>query len=160
VSIIKWLDKNLEYICLAVLLIVMTVLSFTNVVLRYCFQSALSWSDEVCCYCLALSAFASLPCSIRYRTAIRVDTLVTVLPQRVKKILSLVCDVIMVVFLGVCIKGGVDVALNSASINQKSPALQIPVVWLYGVMTFFFALSILRTVEVVIKDLKGKQEES
>ena len=88
------------------------------------------------------------------------DTLVTVLPQRVKKILSLVCDVIMVVFLGVCIKGGVDVALNSASINQKSPALQIPVVWLYGVMTFFFALSILRTVEVVIKDLKGKQEES
>lgn len=50
--VLKWLDKNLEIGCMAVLLIIMTALSFTNVVLRYGFSSALSWSDEVCCYCL------------------------------------------------------------------------------------------------------------
>lgn len=48
--VLKWLDKNLEIGCMAVLLIIMTALSFTNVVLRYCFSNALSWSDEVCCY--------------------------------------------------------------------------------------------------------------
>ncbi len=61
-NIVKWLDKNLELMILAFLLAVMSVLSFTNVIMRYCFHSALSWSDEICCYCLALSAFFSLPC--------------------------------------------------------------------------------------------------
>lgn len=32
-SVLKWLDKNLEIGCMAVLLIIMTALSFTNVVL-------------------------------------------------------------------------------------------------------------------------------
>ena len=54
---LKWLDKNFEICCMSVLLAIMTVLSFTNVVMRYCFNNALSWSDEICCYCLAISAF-------------------------------------------------------------------------------------------------------
>ena len=44
---LKWLDKNFEICCMSVLLAIMTVLSFTNVVMRYCFNNALSWSDEV-----------------------------------------------------------------------------------------------------------------
>ena len=59
-KLIRWLDKNFELTILAVLLAVMSVLSFANVIMRYCFKSALSWSDEVCCYCLALSASPSI----------------------------------------------------------------------------------------------------
>ena len=57
---IKWLEKNFELMILAIMLVVMSCLSFANVIMRYCFHNALSWSDEVCCYCLALSAFFSL----------------------------------------------------------------------------------------------------
>ena len=64
-KLIKWLDKNFELAVMAVMLAVMSILSFVNVIMRYFFKSALSWSDEVCCYCLALSAFFALSCAIR-----------------------------------------------------------------------------------------------
>lgn len=155
-SILKKLDKNFEFICLAVLLAIMTVLSFANVVMRYCFKAPIFWSDEVCCYCLALSAFFCLPASIRYRTAIRVDTLTAVLPRSVQKGLQIICDVIMIVFLAICVKGGIDVAANAAKIAQKSPALQIPVSLLYMIMTFCFLLAIFRSVQVIWLSMKEK----
>lgn len=156
-SILKKLDKNFEFICLAVLLAIMTVLSFANVVMRYCFKAPIFWSDEVCCYCLALSAFFCLPASIRYRTAIRVDTLTAVLPRSVQKVLQIICDVIMIVFLAICVKGGIDVAANAAKIAQKSPALQIPVSLLYMIMTFCFLLAIFRSVQVIWLSMKEKE---
>lgn len=158
-SFIKWLDKNFEYFCLAVFLVIMTVLSFANVIMRYFFHNALSWSDEVCCYCLTLSAFFCLSCSIRHRNAIRVDTFTAMLPEKVQKILNYVCDVIMILFMILCVKGGLDVAANAAEINQKSPALQIPVAWLYYVMTFCFVLGIVRCVQSIIQDIRGVKEE-
>ena len=105
-SFLKWLDKNFEYVCLAFFLVIMTVLSFANVILRYCFKSPLGWSDEICCYCLALSAFFCLSCSIRHRSAIRVDTLTVMLPKAVQNVLNYVCNAIMIVFMGYCIKVG------------------------------------------------------
>ena len=159
-SFLKWLDKNFEYVCLAFFLVIMTVLSFANVILRYCFKSPLGWSDEICCYCLALSAFFCLSCSIRHRSAIRVDTLTVILPKAVQNVLNYVCNAIMIVFMGFCIKGGLEVAANAASVNQKSPALQIPVAGLYHVMTFCFALSIFRLVQIIILDFKGVKEEA
>ncbi|MBQ9197087.1 MAG: TRAP transporter small permease [Clostridia bacterium] len=158
-SLLKKLDKHFELVCLAILLIIMTVLSFANVVMRYCFKAPIYWSDEVCCYCLALSAFFCLPYSIRWRSAIRVDTFTSMLPKAVQRVLQIVCDVIMLAFLSICVKGGIDVASNAAKIAQKSPALQIPVHILYGVMTFCFLLAIFRTVQVMYLEFTGKKEE-
>ena len=158
-SLFKKLDKHFELVCLAILLIIMTVLSFSNVVMRFCFKAPIYWSDEVCCYCLALSAFFCLPYSIRWRSAIRVDTFTTMLPKAIQLILQILCDVIMLVFLGICVNGGIDVAGNAAKIVQKSPALQIPVHILYGIMTFCFLLAIFRTVQMMYLELTGKKEE-
>ena len=154
-SFLRKLDKNFEFFCLAGLLIIMTVLSFANVVMRYFFKAPIFWSDEVCCYCLALSAFLCLPCSIRYKSAIRVDTFVTLLPKFLQKFLMVVCDVIMIAFLLWCVKGGVDVAGIAAKINQKSPALQIPVAYFYYFMTFCFCLAIFRSVQSIYLTFKG-----
>ena len=155
-SFLRKLDRNFEFVCLAGLLIVMTVLSFANVVMRYFFRAPIFWSDEVCCYCLALSAFLCLPCSIRCKSAIRVDTFAALLPKFLQKVLGVICDVIIIVFLFYCVKGGVDVAAIAARINQKSPALQIPVAYFYYFMTFCFCLSIFRSVQSIYLTFKGE----
>lgn len=153
-SFLKWLDKNFEYVCLAILLIIMTMLSFANVVLRYCFNSSFSWSDEVCCYCLALSAFFCLPCSIRFGSAIKVDTFVTMLGKKAQCIMSIVCDVVMGVFFVICTKGGVDIAAKALRAHQKSPALQAPVAMFYYVVAFCFILAIVRTIQTLYIKVK------
>ncbi|MCC8025993.1 MAG: TRAP transporter small permease [Clostridium sp.] len=156
---IKWLEKNFELVILAAFLIIMSVLSFANVILRYCFHQALSWSDEVSCYCLALSAFFCLPCAIRMGSSIKVDTFTTMLPVKMQRIIEMVCNVGMIVFLVWLFKGTVIIIQNAAKIKQASPALQIPLSYLYGIMGFAVVLAILRYIQVIVKSLTKKNGE-
>lgn len=157
---IKWLDKNFELAVLAIMLAVMSILSFANVIMRYCFHNALSWSDEVCCYCLALSAFFALPCAIRMGTSIRVNTFLVMLPEKAQKALNLITNLIMIVFLGFLMQGIIGIIANAAKVNQASPALRIPLAQIYSVMGFAIALAIFRYIQVTVLDLmkKGEQE--
>lgn len=155
-SVLKWLDRNLEIACMAVILAVMTVLSFANVVMRYCFGSALSWSDEVCCYGLAISAFISLPATIRLRRMIRVDTFTVMLSKKLQKWIGILCNVIILGFSGLCVKGSLDLIAVTVKTGQRSPALQIPVAYFYEVMMVCFVLAMIRAVEVLVLDLTGK----
>lgn len=154
---LKWLDKNFEICCMSILLAIMTVLSFTNVVMRYCFNNALSWSDEVCCYCLAISAFLSLPATIRNRSMIRVDTFTVMLSKSMQRVITILCTVIVVAFTGLMVKGGFDLIAVTAKTGQRSPALQIPVANFYWVMTICFVLAVFRGIQVVFLDMTGKE---
>lgn len=156
---IKWLEKNFELCILALMLIIMSCLSFANVIMRYCFHNALSWSDEVCCYCLALSAFFALPCAVRLGVSIKVDTFTTMLPKSVQRLLGLICDVMMIVFLIWLFRGTLEITANAAAVQQASPALGIPIDWLYGGMAFGIGLAILRYIQLIFKVLTGKQTE-
>ncbi|MGL5435628.1 MAG: TRAP transporter small permease [Lachnospiraceae bacterium] len=156
----KWLEKNFELVILAIMLIVMSCLSFTNVIMRYCFRSALSWSDEICCYCLALSAFFSLPCAIRMGVSIKVDTLLVLLPEPVQRIVTMICNALMIFFLIVLLRGNFEMVSNAAKIGQASPALRIPLAWLYGAMAFAIALAILRYLQDLICSFRNKITET
>ena len=158
-NIVKWLDKNLELMILAFLLAVMSVLSFTNVIMRYCFHSALSWSDEICCYCLALSAFFSLPCAVRMGTSIRVDTFTTMLPKQVQEAVEQVCSVAMILFLVFLLKGTLGIVENAAKVGQASPALRIPLTKIYSVMGVAVLLGILRYVQMLVLGLRKHSGE-
>ena len=59
-GIIRWLDRHLEEVLLSIFLIILITLTSVNVVLRYIFNSGLTWSDEVCKYCLIFSGFISI----------------------------------------------------------------------------------------------------
>ena len=104
-KLVKWLDKNLELLILAIMLAVMCCLSFANVIMRYGFHHALTWSDEICCYLLALSAFYCLPCAVRHGVSIKVDTFTTMMPESLQKTLGLVCDGVMILLLAYLFKG-------------------------------------------------------
>ena len=149
-KLLKWLDKYFEHVVLAVLLIVLTFLSFGNVIFRYVLKSGMSWSDEVCKYSLVLSGFFSIPCWIRYNTGIRVDALTEILPKKIQKILLYITDVVMVLIFGMMAKGSIDLVKTCMNVDQRSPALQIPMAYLYGIITFAFVLSIFRYIQMMI----------
>lgn len=157
-KILKWLDKNLELMILAILLVIMSVLSFANVIMRYGFHNALNWSDEVCCYCLALSAFFALPCAIRLGSTIKVDTFIILLPKPVQKWLEIICSAGMVVFLGWLLTGNLTIIGNAAAVNQASPALGIPIARLYTIMAAAFVLAILRYIQFIYRRITGKTD--
>lgn len=146
---LRWLDKHFEHVILAILLIILTFFSFGNVIMRYVLKSGISWSDEVCKYSLVLSGFFSIPCWIRYNTGIRVDAVTELMPEKVKTILLYSTDLFMILILGIMTKGSIGLIKTCLNVNQKSPALQIPMAYLYGMVTFAFVLSIFRYIQMM-----------
>ncbi len=154
-KVIKWLDKNFELGLIAIALFIMCVLSFSNVIMRYCFHHALNWSDEVCCYLLALSAFYCLPCAVRRGVSLKVDTFTTMMPKKLQKQLGLVCDVFMVIVLALLFKGSLDIIQKATMIHQTTPALRYPVAVIYKGMAFGILLGIFRYIQLIIHTLQG-----
>ena len=79
-KVLRWLDHHVEELFLSVFLLTLIILTSANVVLRYVFNSGLTWSDEICKYCLIFSGFISISCWIRHKSGICVDALAQVGP--------------------------------------------------------------------------------
>ena len=71
----------------------------------------------------------------------------------------MICSVIMLVFLGFLLAGTCKIAATSAGIGQASPALRIPVAWLYGTMGFAVAFAMFRYVQFIVRTLMKKGDE-
>ena len=155
----KGIEKNFELGVLAVLLGIMSVLSFANVIARYVFHNAIFWSDEICCFCLSLSAFFALPASIRLGVSIKVDTFTSILSRPLQKILTLICNVIMLIFLGLLTKGTFECMSKAIESKQASPALHIPMSVMYFLMGIAVILAILRYIQYIIKIIMNKEEK-
>lgn len=160
-SIWKFLDEKFELVIMAIFLAIFTVLMFTNVVLRYLFGTSIIWGDELCRYCLVGSTFFSIPIWIRRRSGIRVDAVVSLLPQKIQKVLDIVIYGILIAFFVFLFITGIGVYQNMAASGQTSAAMHMPTKYLYLMVEIGFALAIIRSVEVLIEQLRGfhKEEE-
>ena len=154
-SVLKYLDKKFELIVMAGFLVLFTVLMFANVVLRFLFNGSIVWAYELCRYCLVGSTFFSIPIWIRRRSGIRVDAVVTLLPKKVQKTLEIIIYAVMIAFFLFLCAGAAGVCGSVAASGQVSASMQMPIKYLYGIAVFCFALSAVRSAEVLIELLRG-----
>lgn len=161
-SVLRFLDKKFELVLLGIMLAIFTVLMFLNVLLRYLFGTSIVWGDEVCRYCLVASTFLSIPIWIRRRSGIRVDAVISYLPEPMRKGMDILVYVLLFVFFLYLFISGLDVYQNMAESGQVSAALRMPTKYLYAVVEFGFLLSMVRTVQVLVEQVRdfGKKAPS
>jgi len=93
----KWIDEMESNIC-SVLLVAILVILFSQVVLRYGFNAATAWSEELARYLFIWFAYLSASMCALNNTHIRIDTLVNVWPKIVRPYMLLVGNLIFVAF--------------------------------------------------------------
>ncbi|MDR1520031.1 MAG: TRAP transporter small permease [Planctomycetota bacterium] len=153
-AVMRWLDKNFEYVLLAALLAVLTVFSFLNVILRYGFNSSIVWSDEVCRYSLVLSGFFSIPCWLRHKTGLRVDAFLPLFPEKLRIIFDWGASLLMLALFSYLTYGIWLVTRHSLRINLLSPTLRFPLAYLYGVIALAFVLSCTRLLQALAQQIR------
>ncbi len=158
--LLRWLDKNFEYVLLAILLGILAILSFLNVVLRYGMNSSILWSDEVCRYCLVLSGFFSIPCWLRHRTGLRVDAFLPFFPAKMRSALDIIISCIMLGLFVYLTYGTWLVVRQALKISLLSPTLRFPLAYLYGAIAFAFVLSCFRLLQALAQQIKPAAEQN
>lgn len=141
---LKWLEENFEGIILVIFLTMLTLLVMMQIIMRYIFHSPLSWSEELCRMLLVWSGFFSIGYCARKGSTIRLDTVLTMLPPVVQRILLNFTTLFMVGLLGYLLVGAYQLVIDTAADGSMMPGLQIPQYWLYAIPMAGIAIGIVR----------------
>jgi len=121
----RFLNKIEEGI-IWIIMLEMVILSFSQVVMRYIFHTAFSWSEEVLRYQMVFITFFAASLAVKYDAHISVKIFHTVLPARYSYYLRLIIPVISCAFSFVLCYYSSLLALNVKNFGQLTPALSIP----------------------------------
>lgn len=151
---------KLEEKCIATVLIVMVILSFTQVLSRYVFKYSFPWIEEATRYLMIWLTYIGTA----YVCAIHQHISVDVLPEFLKKkqikydvFINVVILIFTLIFFAICLK---FISQGIAS-GQLTPATQIPKWTMHSSMAIGSALAMFHLVFAIVERIRekgGKQE--
>jgi TRAP-type C4-dicarboxylate transport system permease small subunit len=145
------------------------IVFFVNlaVFFRYILSDPLSWTTELSSYLLVYTVLFGASIALKLNQFVKVEALLNLLPNRLKTWIKILSQVLIAVFLVICI-GSPSMLIKKAVITKTvSPALGIPMADLYwllriGFMCMLFFLC-MRSVKFIRENLisggdQGKAE--
>ena len=112
-------------LAIAVALVLMVGFVFTNVVLRYAFDSGLTWSSEVARYLFVWVVFLGSILAVMEHSHLGVDILVRHIPGWLQKLLFLLTTALTVAVMTLVVKG--LLVLIELNVGITGPATDIPI---------------------------------
>ena len=131
------------------------VSAMANVVLRKLTSDVnLYWSDEVVRKTIFISTYIGCVAAIRHRSLIRIDALPQLVPI-LKKPLNVISHLVVLVFSGtVCWLGLQLTRMMYADAYAKTATLGIAEWYFYAVLPLMGAMMMVRTILVMVEDLR------
>ncbi|MEM1506213.1 TRAP transporter small permease [Domibacillus sp. 8LH] len=122
--------ENTLNIIMALALAVMVVLVFGNVVLRYLFNSGITWSEEMSRYLFIWLTFLGAIGAFKNKEHLGVDMLIKRLPNKMKRVVLVISDLLILAVLFLVLDGSWKMTM--INIDSKAPATGLPLAFIYG----------------------------
>lgn len=141
------LENVVDFICKILVLFlfsIMTISAFLQVVFRFVFSNPLSWSEELCRYCMVWMTMIGIGLAVKAQAHICVDLIKTVLSRRIMNIVDRFNIILTIIFGYIMIKYGMQMSFSN--FTQTSPGLYLPMGLVYiiipisGILIIFFSL--------------------
>ncbi len=158
---VKKILNNLEgYFCVGSLA-VMSVVIFWQVVCRYVLKSSLPWSEELSRYLLVWTSFIGGAYGVRLGAHIGVEAFTLLLPKKAQKALAILVMIACTILCCFICKFGFQIVQTQLAKNQLSPAMRIPMGYMYAAIPVGMIFFIIRYVQDIIEAIRdfNKPEE-
>ena len=116
---------------IALLLMIMTGITFWGVISRFILNDASPWAEEAARYLSIWAAFIGASLGVKKGAHIGVEAFVMVLPVKIKQYIEVLINFICLCFCCAVTYIGYDYLFKLVSTGQLSPAMRIPIVWAY-----------------------------
>ena len=146
--------RNVNDAVVVVLFLAMTITVIIQVFFRFVIQSPLRWTEELARYLMIWLVLMASAIAMRNRSHLQVDVLTSALPQKPKRILTAIVDLLTIVFLCIMTYFGFKVVQSTTA--QTSPAMQIPMALIYAAFPTGGVLMIMEQLLTFIERLKNK----
>lgn len=146
------LRRGLEYLCAGLLMVIVAVV-FTNVVGRYFLHAPLRWSDEVAQFLFLWLAYLGALAALMGGRHYSFPNLIDLLPVQARLAAKTVSDLLVLAMLAILVWGGVQ--LVNLLGYQRSPAIDLPIYYVYAALPLVSFLMALVVVSQIIARLRG-----
>lgn len=141
------------------MIILATVLLFTNIILRYFFNANTTWAEEFVRYSMIWITFIGMAICFRKGIHFSVDILLKSLPFKSSKILQIIINIISIIFILLIIYYGIEITLFNFNSGQITPSLEIGIFWIYLAIPVGASFSLLHIITNTILIFKNEQSE-
>ena len=125
--------------------------AFAQVVCRFGLNDSLTWSEEFCRYLFVWMVFLGAGIGILHRRHVTIDIVPNLIPEKGKKIYGFAIDLLIAVFSVMLMYYGYRFA--EKGMRQNSPAMQIPLGYVYSGVVLGGAVMLINTLRVMAADL-------
>ena len=112
--------NRLEENTIAIILGLMTIITFVNVVLRYLFQSSLIWGLELTLALFAWLVLLGVSHAVKINAHLGVDVIVNMLSPSLRRVLALAAGALCIFYAVLLMKGAWDFFAPFAGLQQTS----------------------------------------
>ncbi|MAU44134.1 MAG: TRAP transporter permease DctQ [Yangia sp.] len=112
--------NEIEETAIAVILGLMTLITFINVVLRYGFNTGLIWGLEAVTILFAWLVLFGISYAVKVTAHLGVDAVTTLVPTTVRRVMALIAAVVCIVYAALLLKGAWDYWANFVNLPQTT----------------------------------------
>ena len=148
------LDEHVETYLSTVALLIFTVLTVVQVVMRYVLGDPLTWSEEIARYALVWFVYTSASYAVRYQRHVKFNVLTKLLGKRIpiaERILQIIVFILWLAFLVLILVLSIQMVIAQFRTGQVSAAAQLPMYLIYIGLPLGLALMSFRVLQHLVR---------
>lgn len=145
---INYVNKTTELVT-STFLVVMVVVVFLQIVSRIIIQSSFPWTEELSRFLMIWLTFLGAAFSFQYGAHIGITLITNKIPRKLQALLQIIVAFLCIILFTVLMVKGYELVMKSTT--QVSPALGIPMNYVYMVIPVSGFLMTLNVIDVTLK---------
>jgi TRAP-type C4-dicarboxylate transport system permease small subunit len=150
---LKTLDRNAERWALLVFYTMLVATMAIEVIRREVFAYSSIWGEEIVRYSFIYLAWIGAASAVRERAHIRIDVIFVYLPAKVKSLLYIFGDLVMLGVAVLAVYWSFETVAVSWKFGSVSHGLRVSMVWFLMAVPVGFALMIFRLLQSLARDV-------
>lgn len=152
--------KDYESYLAAYLFIFLTIMLFVQVVSRYLFNSAVTWTEELANIIFVALTYLGVSSAVKHRKHLSIDFVVEKVSFNKKRMMLIISDIVFILFCIYMLWPMMTIINGYNGLGgASSPLLKIPKVISYGIVPICFVLTVFRLVQDIVKLLNEEEQE-
>lgn len=156
-KILKGINEHLEEYILILLSILTVIVIFMQVFMRYIIGTSLGWSEELARYAFIWMIYIGISYGVKRNRHLKVDVFTLLFKEKGKLILGIISNILFLLFCVLMTYYGFKV---SGQLVRLSPALKIPMQWVYLAPVVGLFLTSIRIIQNTSKQIINFKSEA
>ncbi|MCY4320062.1 MAG: TRAP transporter small permease [Alphaproteobacteria bacterium] len=152
------LNRNAERLALLLFYSMLVVTMAVEVVRREIFAYSSIWGEEIVRYAFIYLAWIGAASAVRERAHIRIDVLFNYVGPRIKALLYIFGDLVMLAIAVLAVWWSLETVSVSWKFGSVSHGLRVSMVWFLAAVPIGFSLMAFRLIQSLIRDITDLRE--